>query len=203
MTLLAYHNDPKIKHKYLSRVRAHRKADELISGTYWEDGKGCAVGCTIHGSDHSRYLDELGIPVEIAYLEDAIFEGLPNGQALKWPEAFLSAIRPGVDLSMVWPKFAYWLLVDEKHGVVRFSKEEKDVEDAINQVAGLYKQWIDEDVKPNQRKWDAAWNAAWIAAWAAENAAGAAARAAAGAAARAAHWQTMSQKLIKLLKEAR
>lgn len=32
-TLLAYHNDPAVKEKYLSRVRKHREADELIKGT--------------------------------------------------------------------------------------------------------------------------------------------------------------------------
>ena len=50
--LLAYHGDPAIKAKYLARVRAHRKADELVQGTGWRtDGpygevRGCVVGCT-------------------------------------------------------------------------------------------------------------------------------------------------------------
>lgn len=49
--ILAFFGDPKIKAKYLRRVKAHYKADEIIKGTYWENGKGCAVGCTIEGSD--------------------------------------------------------------------------------------------------------------------------------------------------------
>lgn len=35
----AFHDDLKIKEKYLSRVRAHKRADEIIKGKYWEDGK--------------------------------------------------------------------------------------------------------------------------------------------------------------------
>lgn len=45
--MLAYHNDPKIKLKYVARFEAHRVADEVIQGQGWEDGKGCFVGCTL------------------------------------------------------------------------------------------------------------------------------------------------------------
>ena len=45
--LRAFRNDPKLKAKYLERVMAHEKADEIIQGIYWQDGKGCAVGCTL------------------------------------------------------------------------------------------------------------------------------------------------------------
>ena len=41
--LLSFHNDPKIKEKYLERVKAHQEADQIIKGLYWEDGKGCAM----------------------------------------------------------------------------------------------------------------------------------------------------------------
>lgn len=44
--LLVFHGKPAVKAKYLKRVRAHAKADEIVSGRYWENGKGCAVGCT-------------------------------------------------------------------------------------------------------------------------------------------------------------
>ena len=95
-----------VKREYLSRVRKHRKADELIHGTYWEHGKGCAVGCTVHSGNHGDYETQLGIPRILARLEDGIFESLSNGKAQEWPERFLSAIKPGADLSLVWPKFA-------------------------------------------------------------------------------------------------
>lgn len=50
-TLVAFHNDPKIKTKYLKRVRAHQKADNLIRGEGWNNGKGCAVGCDMEIAD--------------------------------------------------------------------------------------------------------------------------------------------------------
>lgn len=101
MTLVAFHNDPKIKRKYLSRVKAHYKADEIIKGTYWQNGKGCAVGCTIHSGNHKRYEDELGLPEGLARLEDTIFENLENGTAKEWPVKFLSTIKVGADLEIV------------------------------------------------------------------------------------------------------
>jgi hypothetical protein len=61
-TCIAFHGDPAIKAFYLGRVRAHRKADEIRHGFYWQGGKGCAVGCTLHSNSHTAYEDELGIP---------------------------------------------------------------------------------------------------------------------------------------------
>lgn len=119
--LLAFHNDQKIKDFYIARVKAHYEADEIIKGNYWENGKGCAVGCTLHNSNHADYEKELGIPIAIARLEDRIFEGLPNAQAKEFPLQFLKVIRVGADLSMVVPKFIHWLLVDPEDGIVKFS----------------------------------------------------------------------------------
>lgn len=107
--LLAFHGDPAIKQKYLDRVRMHRAADEIVSGQYWERGKGCAVGCTLHGSRHSDYEVELGMPRVLARLEDGIFERtfhVDTIAAKAWPEEFLTAPKVGADLSMVWPVFA-------------------------------------------------------------------------------------------------
>ena len=50
-TLQAFHNDPAVKAKYQARLAAHRAAEQLIQGTGFEDGKGCAVGCTLDAYD--------------------------------------------------------------------------------------------------------------------------------------------------------
>lgn len=120
--MLAYHGSKELKRFYVGRVKAHREADELIKGTYWEGGKGCAVGCSIHSSEHSAYEAELGIPQALARIEDWIFEGLDNGHAQAWPGQFLSAITVGADLCRVKDHFLHWLLVDPKDGVLRFVK---------------------------------------------------------------------------------
>ena len=110
--MLSFHSDPSLKSNYLARVAGHADADEIIKGRYWENGKGCAVGCTIHGETHASFERELGIPQMLAWLEDVIFEGLPNRLAKTWPERFLSSIAPGRDLSPVGWQFLHWLLTE-------------------------------------------------------------------------------------------
>jgi hypothetical protein len=133
--MIAYHGDPTIRDKYIARVRAHRLADELIQGTGFEHGKGCAVGCTLDDYNHVRYPIELGVPLHLAHLEDALFELLDLKNAMTWPERFLTAIRPGADLSGVWAQWAIWALTDPEHGVIRYVVGFPDVEAAILRVA--------------------------------------------------------------------
>jgi hypothetical protein len=153
--LLAFHADPAVKEKYLTRVRAHRLADEIVQGYgYWQNGKGCAVGCTLHSSNHGAYETEMGIPRILARLEDRIFEGLPNDEAKTWPERFLSAAAPGADLSGVWPKWAHWMLVDPTAGVLRLAKREQS-KLAIQGVADLYQRLIDGEA-PSVTEWSEA-----------------------------------------------
>ena len=110
--MLAYHNDPQIKADILAQLERHRAADELVKGQYWEDGKGCAVACTIHSSDHAEYEVRFGIPQMLARLEDRIFEGLPDDPSQEWPIRFMSSIEPGQDLSLVGWQFLHRLLTD-------------------------------------------------------------------------------------------
>ena len=128
----AFHGDPAIKAEYLARVLEHEKADEIVHGKYWEGGKGCAVGCTLHSADHMDYESKLGIPVALARLEDTLFEGQPNGQAKSFPARFLSAIKPGADLSCVSWKFLHWLLTEELAG-----RDHPFVLDAIKRCADV------------------------------------------------------------------
>ena len=187
--MIAYHNDSEIKTKYLERVAAHRAADELLTNYgYWKDGKGCAVGCTIHGSDHAAYETELGIPRELAHLEDHLFESLSQAKALKWPERFLSAIKPGADLSGVADQFKHWLLVDDEHGVINYvADDHEEVQEIVRRVAGYLAEGATDD------EWSAAESAARSAAElavksAAELAVKSAARSAARSAAESATW---------------
>lgn len=143
--MLAYHADPKIKAKYLKRVQAHFKADEIIQGATGQDGKGCAVWCTLDKYDHGSYETELGIPRLLARLEDGIFEGLSVKESKTWPAKFLRAIKPGADLSKVGPKFLVWLLED----VIQYAKPKGKI--AIQAVIDLYKRQLNgETITYNQ-----------------------------------------------------
>lgn len=209
--MLAYHNDPTLKTFVLDQIRLHREADKLIKGIYWDDGKGCAIGCTIeavrlhngntkknlgHGS-HALYETELGIPRILARLEDNFFEALPHGESQAWPERFITAITPGADLTMVWPQFAFWLLTEE---VSQYTNNKRSLASLV-EVGAMYREWID-DSKPNTDRWlNARLNAAADAdAAAAAYASDAAAYASpAYAAAKIDSYHRQSDKLIELL----
>lgn len=217
-TLRAFHGDPAIKAQYLARVRAHRIADDLTQGTGWENGKGCAVGCTLEAYDHSRYPVELGLPEWLAHLEDAIFEGLPHAQAMDWPEQFLEAIPVGADIGPVMHRAAI-----RRMDRLLAAISETAVIAAINGVRACHVATL----RGEGCDWEAAWSAAawsaeavaeaadeaaeaaeaaaWSAAWsttAADEAAEAAARSAAWAAARSAPWSAEAADLLRYLREA-
>ncbi len=208
--LIAYHGDEAIKSAILAQLSVHRLADELVKGQYWEDGKGCAVGCTLYSGNHIEYEVRFGIPVVLARLEDRIFEGLPNGRAKAWPERFMGAIRPCANLAMVWPRFALWLLTEElPQRTVKYPK----CTAALADVAALYREFVETGTSPAIDRWLKARKAAADAAAAAyathAAAAAYAAYAAADAAAAAAYathaasrsdcYIRMADKLIELL----
>jgi hypothetical protein len=100
-TLRAWHGDPAIQQKYVTRFAAHRAADEVIQGTGFDNGRGCFVGCTLDEYAHERFPIELGWPEWLAHLADAIFEGLPKADAPQFGTDMLAAPRPGADLEPV------------------------------------------------------------------------------------------------------
>ena len=138
--MLAYHNDPQLKQQILEQLQRHYDADEIVKGQYWENGKGCAVGCTLHTDQHNEYETRFGIPVRLAHLEDVIFEGLPSADAKSWPIRFMSSINVGADLSAIWREFVVWLLIDPADGVIQYTTPGTEVYEVIMQVATLYQQ---------------------------------------------------------------
>lgn len=136
--LVAFHGSQEIKNKYLSRLKAHYIADEIIQGIGWENGKGCAVGCTL--------------------------KGLPNSEAKKFPAQFLSSIEPGVDLSKVAIKFKIWLLIDKDFGAINNIKKNEIYSEecikAVNQVADFLQKKLDGFYK-NKSKSESAFVSNW------------------------------------------
>lgn len=138
--VISFHGDEQIKQKYLTRVRNHRLADQIVQGVYWEDGKGCAVGCTVHSSNHWAYQDELGIPNQLAYVQEFLFENMSNADAKMFPERFLRAIPVGVDLYPAFWKFVLFALLDEKNGLSSLGNH-RDAD--TRQVADFYEMALD------------------------------------------------------------
>jgi hypothetical protein len=153
--MIAFHGDPSIKEFYLARVRAHRAADEIAHGVYFEESRtgkvrACAVGCTLHSSSHAAYERELGIPCVLAQLEDGIFESLRAPEDQAWPEAFLEAIPVGADLGLIWPRFFLQLATDTTYGLLRHVVDVKYARQkaAIENVIDYYREWVGTEKKP-------------------------------------------------------
>jgi hypothetical protein len=149
--LVAFHGDPAMKAFYLDRLRSHVRQDEIVQGVFkWTAGKGGVIGCTVHSNDRSRYEPDLGIPAEVASLEEIIFERLPEEEANRFSLEFLEAVPVGADLSFVWPAIARWLLTDPERGVIRFAQT-AETRAAIQRVADLYSRVLRcETVSPQQ-----------------------------------------------------
>jgi hypothetical protein len=202
----AFHNDPAIKQLYIDRLIRHAQADELVQGTGWKHGKGCAVGCTLEAYQHSLYPTELGILEEFAHLEDRIFEGLPNDQAMTFPLEFLQAFPVGMTEAsqrMVLWRFKAWLLTPVVDGGLAVVAEGyPDVIAAVERVRRLIDREIAGDVV-SRDEWAEARAAAARAARAAE-AWAAAARSARAALSRTVlgkseAWTRCREKLIELI----
>lgn len=137
--LTAFHNDMSTRQLRVERVLAHQLAQEIVQGTSWREEARGAVGCTLESNQHGLYEEELGIPRQLAYLEDRIFEGLPAREARAFPFAFLTSIAVGADLELVLAHFMVWLLTDVDRGVIRFAGRQGQ---AISAVAALYQRVI-------------------------------------------------------------
>ena len=220
--LLTFHGDPSIKAKYLEQIIAHEKADEIVKGKYWENGKGCAVGCIIHGGDHAKFEPLFGIPEWMARLIDTLFEGLPNEDAKKFPRRFWEAIPENKNLESVKWKFCSFILKENIKGVLSLDIEEglkKKVGAAIRNVLAVHTEAI-KTGKWSESAARSAGSAAESAAWsagsarsAAESAAWSAGSAAlsarsagsaawsAGSAAESAAYNRYADELIRIMEE--
>jgi hypothetical protein len=177
--------DAATKRKFTARARKHQLADEIIKGKYWEGGKGCAVGCLVHGESHAQLAEELGMPIQMAYLIDRLFEGMPLDKAKAFPLRFVKSLPVGKDLGPVMDRFLLALLSDPENGVMLSVSE--SVRPAIQTVIDLYTRQVAGDY-PSREEWRAADSAAYSAAYSGVDSAAASAvyRAAYSAAASAA-----------------
>ncbi|WP_425155479.1 hypothetical protein [Candidatus Palauibacter sp.] len=181
----------------LASLAAHREAGRLVQQHgYWSDGRGCAVGCTLRdfapGREyaHAAYETLFGVPVALAHLEDAIFEGSSLAAARRWPERFVRSIEPGADLTAVADRWLLWLLSDAGSPLAEWRDEPW-----MAGVADLYRRRL-AAAEPGREEWAAAEAAAWAARAAARDAR------AARDAARAAAWAAMADALVRLIADA-
>ena len=151
----AFLDSPEIQQKYITRLQQHYDADEIIHGTYWENGKGCAVGCVLHSSNHKQAENELGIPEWIMHLMDTIFEGMPNKNSKEFPLKLFRSIPRGFDN---WQHIYHQLCVFMLEKVCK-NIDNKIVVKAICDIITLHK-----TESKDRSAWSAARSAAWSAA---------------------------------------
>ena len=67
--MLAFTDTAVTKIQLVESLERHAAVDAFIKGQYWSDGKGCAVGCSLHDfhaepGDHAAYV-RLGLVREL------------------------------------------------------------------------------------------------------------------------------------------
>ena len=201
--LISYKNDPKLKQMMVEEAQKHKKADAYIKGAYEQRNgifRGCAVGCaiesinvrlgkSINNDSHKAYEKELGFPRWLAYLEDKLFENLPDDESKNFPLEMLEAIPVGVNLEPVKWQFCAYLLNENINIVLGLEIADglkTQVVDAIRQCLAVHESAIKTGV------WDAiaaqSVQSAARSAWSAS----AAASAAAHSAVQSAAWSAQS-----------
>ena len=183
--LLTYRNDAALKAAFLAEIMKHEAQDAIIKGTYGRMNshfRGCAIGCALHSLNilqgktgpalleqtglHQRYEAELGLPTWFAYLEDHLFENLPDNLAKTWPRRLADAIPVGAVVDdVVLAKILRWVLADEEFGV-RYATDDPEIRGHIDGViAGFDAELATGGQATAEQREAAAW-AAW-ATWAA------------------------------------
>ena len=222
----------KPKEFYLKRILDHEKADEVIRGVGYEDGKGCSIGCTLNNYSHAAY-EKAGIgPEWLAIVQDRLFECMNADKAKTWTSVITKAIPDrlhGKTDHADWDKVkAKFLIVVLKSALESF--DHAKYPDVKKSIDGSIKLWKRKDIDSaefksatcvaNAANADNAANAADNAAYAATYAANAAYAAcvayAAAYAANAAAWAAnaayaacvakfdyFADELVKILRRAK
>jgi len=139
----AFTNTIITKEELVSELKKHQLADNFIKGDYFEDGKGCAVGCSLESvsrlngldleyfDDHSQYEEYFGLPEFFAQLTDKLFEGMSLEKSKSFPKDVIEAVKIGSDVSKIETKFKIAVLnrnlitlakLDNDHGVIEITK---------------------------------------------------------------------------------
>jgi len=191
----AFFNEPKLKEAVIRRLEHHRTMDDFVQGIYFEEGRGCHLGCLTHSNNDSHVITKklFNIPVNVAYLLESIFEGIPSDNCSWWAIESIKSIPVGADFSLFKARFCIWLLRDST--LLKITKINKK---SIGDIIKLHELSLTSPISPAARSarsaesrsaWSvvesAAWSA-WSADESAESAAWSAAESAAWSAARSA-----------------
>jgi len=164
------------KEAFIAELEHHKAQDSYVKGIYWEEGKGCAVGCAIESINkltkqslnHSSHieLERAGIcPEWLARLQDTIFEGLTEAQAKEWPLEFARAINVGSDLNKVkLPFICYVLKQNISTMQAQLEHVTGDIKYHTEQALAVNKQMLKAQLSGDRAMIESARDAAYLAA---------------------------------------
>ena len=95
-------------------------------------------------------IDAHDVPTELTRLEAAIFESLPGAQARAWRSRYWAALNPAADFSLIWHRFAVWLLSSDDFGLPRIAGRAGRL--ALFRVVDLHLRVINGD-QPSPEEW--------------------------------------------------
>jgi hypothetical protein len=211
MSLQSFNNKQELKEKLVSAMIADKESEKIIKGQYYENNKGCNIGCAEYelckilgdkftNSRHKYLAEKLQIPEFLLHLADTIFENLPHNESQNWAGAdFWEAIPVGRDLTLLANKIKIEILINSEFGCYQYANEE--TKPIIDRIVALHQSKID------GKEWDksaeSAESAVSASAWSAAESAVSAASASAWSAASSAvsnFYLKLSKKIIELLK---
>ena len=147
---------------FLEMALRHRDADMLVAERFeMIDGQACSIGCFCHDyglepSDFSGLAKITKYPEAAHYLQEAIFEGLPEAERANWHVAFAEKAATVTDWQMVIDKTVLASL--------RIAKpHDKSESKVVATVIALYERRLTGD-NPSETEWAAARAAAWASA---------------------------------------
>lgn len=145
--LNSFNGEPKLKDKLLQAIKLDKQNERIIKGKYWEDDKGCCIGCGEHAlctilndkftdRKHKYLADKLDIPESIFHLGDGIFEGLSNEESQQFVVDFYEALLVGHDYSLFEYKIKIEILINEDFGVRKYGNNQ--IKKIIDNVVKLH-----------------------------------------------------------------
>lgn len=185
--MIAWYGEQKLKDAALARLREHRRLDHLAQGVYFQDGRGCHLGCLTHTDSGAHEATErmFGLPQRVAYWLESVFEGLPSDRCAWWVITSTEAIPVGADLSLCHHELAAWLLGPESPSAA--GSQHDLVRAAIEGMRRLHERAAAGEAITGEQ-WSAALSAAWSAAR--------------SAAESAAAWESIAQRSIEIFAAA-
>ena len=106
-------------------------------------------------SDEGALLQVMAMPNVPAQVKFLLAELDEHSSEKKLPRIALNALNDKTDYSMLWPKFAVWMLGDKKHGLINLPVTRK-AKQAINEASDVYEMWVSSGARPVQAEWNSA-----------------------------------------------